>query len=644
MATYYVKNTGSDLLTGLSDAQAWATISKVNSTTFAPGDTICFNKGDTFRGLLSVTASGTSGSKITYTSYGTGNRPKILGSVKGIGWENQGGNIWKSATSVTNPDTYSFYTRGSSDVGGVEVFFENTDGTVSWGIYKSTTASLTAEYNWCYSGGYIYVYAATDPDTRYSSVEIPQAYFVVDLNYKQYITLSGLDIRYCGYADIQFDESDASMTDMVGIIIDDCEISCVGTKNSGAAYGTQVVGDDLTIKNCTFHDCGRRAISFHIYGTVTASNMIVEDNYFYNGFHTTGVDISVGNGSGMHIDGLIIRRNKFYDPPESTAYAHQIFVQNWHWADPTLSSITNLYIYSNIFVSPPNGCGINMEGAQSVYIFNNTFYNHNNSGSEAHIWIDHDNDIIQIKNNIFYTTYTGDARGVELFIRAYGRDLSNQIADYNAYYRINNSLRVVENENVAMYYMNTLAALRTALGWESHGYFVDPVFTDAANGDFTLQSSSTVKTAGTPLASVALDYNGDPFDGTTPSMGAIQYGDVVITTPTVTTTSISGIDSTVANGGGNVTATGGATVTARGICWSTSIFPTTSDSHTSNGTGMGVFTSTLSGLSADTFYYVRAYATNSEGTSYGENVTFTTLSEGEEPSMSNIFIMTFGIL
>ena len=98
--------------------------------------------------------------------------------------------------------------------------------------------------------------------------------------------------------------------------------------------------------------------------------------------------------------------------------------------------------------------------------------------------------------------------------------------------------------------------------------------------------------------------------------------------PTVTTTAISEIDKTTATGGGNVTADGGATVTARGICWSTSHNPTVSGSHTSDGTGTGNFTSAMTGLTANTTYYVRAYATNSAGTTYGEELSFTTLPDG----------------
>ncbi|MBA7580269.1 hypothetical protein ES708_22160 [subsurface metagenome] len=93
---------------------------------------------------------------------------------------------------------------------------------------------------------------------------------------------------------------------------------------------------------------------------------------------------------------------------------------------------------------------------------------------------------------------------------------------------------------------------------------------------------------------------------------------------TVTTTSISNITENSAQSGGNVTDDGGAEVTARGVCWSTSENPTTADSKTSDGTGTGSFVSSITGLSPNTTYYVRAYATNSVGTAYGDEVNFTT--------------------
>lgn len=96
------------------------------------------------------------------------------------------------------------------------------------------------------------------------------------------------------------------------------------------------------------------------------------------------------------------------------------------------------------------------------------------------------------------------------------------------------------------------------------------------------------------------------------------------TKPTVTTYPVSSITNITATCGGNVLSSGGAPVTARGVCWSTSQNPTINTNHTVDGSGAGTFTSNLTGLAPGNTYYVRAYATNSVGTAYGEERSFMT--------------------
>lgn len=102
----------------------------------------------------------------------------------------------------------------------------------------------------------------------------------------------------------------------------------------------------------------------------------------------------------------------------------------------------------------------------------------------------------------------------------------------------------------------------------------------------------------------------------------------VTTLPVVTTSGITSITHTSASSGGNVSSGGGTAVTVRGVCWSTSTNPTVTDSHTSDGTGTGAFSSSLTGLVASSLHYVRAYATNSSGTAYGSEVQFSTGNSG----------------
>ena len=105
--------------------------------------------------------------------------------------------------------------------------------------------------------------------------------------------------------------------------------------------------------------------------------------------------------------------------------------------------------------------------------------------------------------------------------------------------------------------------------------------------------------------------------------------------PTITTIAATNIAKTTATSGGNVTSDGGATIIVRGVCWSTSVNPTIAlNTKTTNGTGTGIFSSSLTGLSADSTYYVRAYATNSAGTAYGSSITFSTITNYVVPTLS----------
>lgn len=138
------------------------------------------------------------------------------------------------------------------------------------------------------------------------------------------------------------------------------------------------------------------------------------------------------------------------------------------------------------------------------------------------------------------------------------------------------------------------------------------VFTSSLTG---LTSSTTYYLRAFATNVIGTTY-GNEITFTTSTLGS----------PIISTTAISNIGSTTATSGGNVTSDGGSTVTARGVCWSTSTGPTISNNKTSDGTGTGSFTSSITGLVASTTYYLRAYATNGTGTTYGTEVSFTTIT------------------
>jgi uncharacterized protein (TIGR02145 family) len=110
------------------------------------------------------------------------------------------------------------------------------------------------------------------------------------------------------------------------------------------------------------------------------------------------------------------------------------------------------------------------------------------------------------------------------------------------------------------------------------------------------------------------------------SIRCVKNADDYVGLPTIATSEVTNITTTTASSGGNINDDGGAEVTARGVVWSTSpnATLTSNDGFTTDGSGVGVFTSNLTNLSAQTTYFVRAYATNSQGTAYGSNVSFST--------------------
>ncbi|SHE61227.1 PKD domain-containing protein, partial [Leeuwenhoekiella marinoflava] len=131
----------------------------------------------------------------------------------------------------------------------------------------------------------------------------------------------------------------------------------------------------------------------------------------------------------------------------------------------------------------------------------------------------------------------------------------------------------------------------------------------------------------------------DDSNAYTITSGAFNTPNIIppSSTPTITTTVASGIKATTATLGGNVTDNGGVAVTERGIVYNTTGTPTTSDTKVQIGSGDGSFSDEITGLTASTTYYVRAYAINNVGTSYGNQVSFTTLNSFELPTPTVYF-------
>jgi hypothetical protein len=193
-------------------------------------------------------------------------------------------------------------------------------------------------------------------------------------------------------------------------------------------------------------------------------------------------------------------------------------------------------------------------------------------------------------------------------------------------------------------------AVNDQLGWSSAlsydggtailgGYDVNNPYLEAAyifkgsGASWSQQARLHPPVAGNSSFGISVALGGDGTTalvgaaGTNSFQGAGYLFTLSLPTPVVTTSTVSSITQETASGGGNVTSDGGGgAVTARGVCWGTSPNPVyvLGSGCTSDGAGTGLFTSSITGLSAITAYHVRAYATNPEGTAYGEDISFTT--------------------
>ncbi|GAF74201.1 unnamed protein product [marine sediment metagenome] len=294
--------------------------------------------------------------------------------------------------------------------------------------------------------------------------------------------------------------------------------------------------------------------------------------------------------------------------------------------------IHNLWFYNNLIMWTA-GNALRLSEIYNSHVYNNTFYEHNTNTGAALISIDYGGPS-EIKNNIFYTTFPDQLNQHGLAIANHNISSAIMDVDYNLVYRPNSDYLIYRVDESTSYYPNASSwqDLRDEVGWELNGPDpADPLFIGL--DPITLLDSLMIDTL-SPATDLAIglgvytiyDFR-DSLRGETPDIGAYEYAGTAFTPtdpPTVSTTSPVDVYSRLGTSGGNVTDDGGGTVSARGVCWSISENPTTSDSKTSNGTGTGSFGSYIINLTAGTTYHVRSYATNETETTYGADMTFTT--------------------
>ena len=522
---YYIKNGGNDSNTGLSDAQAWATLSKIEALTGNQSDTAVYLKrGSVWRESFIFAGSGTSGHPFTVGAYGTGNDPKIMGSEQITGWVVYSGNIWRAPCS-SNP--------GGGDNNG-PVFFinRNGDGKTHWGI-RDTTPDV--EYDWYWSSNYIYCYSPADPDTRYGSVEAAMRYNCIATSFaSSYVYVSDLELCYTAQQGFYGENPLANYG-----TVDGCHIHHSGAyDNQGgttwAADNIMWEGSGWTIKNNLLHDAYAHNLQ-HYCADHNANGDIIEHNICYNGGHAQ-VDVKHNGPSGT-LSNQIIRYNLIYTnsdfpwPSMTEAAAISVLSDMGYYVD-------NTQIYGNIIMDFwKHGIYLDyyVDGAN---IYNNVIYRRNPLNTDAndypcaigsYTWNGPQRNIT-IKNNIIAGNLSSSGAGIVIWnVGGLGKITD---CDYNCFY-ITTGHSIINDAGgggETSYDAGGWAAWKAASGFdESSKWNQDPKFVSPgshSDTDYRIQSDSPCKDAGINVG-LSTDYFGNPIpSGSRPDIGAHEYNGV----------------------------------------------------------------------------------------------------------------------
>lgn len=393
--TYYISSSvGNNLNNGISSLTPWKTISKVNSITFLPGDSVLFKRGDVWKETgLFFTESGTVSNYIIVSSYGTGSKPKIsdilalTGSSVTANWTSTSINIWKMKyLPGTTPNR--LWLNGTEVLTSVilaDVGTTNSQGTFEKWFYSSADSML-------------HVHSTSNPATAYTSMEGNRPDAILALYGNSYMIVEDIDFHGGRWSAIYL---------------------------GAASY--------CTIKNCNI-GYGLTGISATSSSSVSATHhMTIENNTFDSGFNflygmsSTSTDGAITRGSedgitmSYAVNNCIIRNNTF------NGWGHAAI--NGYCKDTAFSGIHDNKIYSNSFSGSNNSYNrpIGLDGYEGK-TYNNEFYFNLMKDHKVRSQINGNNNWIH--HNIFdgQTTtparnYSTDGAGQAIELSVYGAGL-----------------------------------------------------------------------------------------------------------------------------------------------------------------------------------------------------------------------------
>jgi hypothetical protein len=328
-ATYYVANDGNDSKAGTSIPNRWATIAKVNGSSFSADDQILFNRGDIWKEYLLPPSSGAADHHIVYGAYGTGDRPIINGSDLMTGFVVHSGNIWKKTGVTYEPNA---------------VYFDNIAGQNAGAI-----VDVDSVRDWYWASDVLYIYSASDPATLYTApgVEANARNYAIKIEDVGFNTVQNLHLTKAKYDGIKIYDSSNRHHIIEGVLADYnykanilVMTGTVYISDSEASYSVSEHGIylaeetiDSAVEHCHLHHNLYQGIQINPQdaGDERTSGMIVR----YNNIHDNGqTGIGVHATSDSEFYGNVIYNNLrnglcFYDHDDGIGYGcHYNLVYN----------------------------------------------------------------------------------------------------------------------------------------------------------------------------------------------------------------------------------------------------------------------------------------------------------------------------
>lgn len=524
---YYVSNSGSDSNSGLSPDKAWQTVSRINSGSFLPGDSIRFERGGIWRNQIIFPSSGKSGLSIVITAYGSGDKPKFSSPIGVATWTDLGGGLFSCVSFIH--DQYS-------------IFWEDNKA------YQMATSSSCTDGLWFYSSGTLFYrpsfgspidhvinYADRNWSTNYSF------FSGINISDRSYLTISELKFETLGNGIVSWDSGFGTRH----ITIDSCEFyfchtgifmmpyinnntftvidnnyfkwcqnairmyTALATSKPGYDGGFQGTNDQCIISDNEMFECGTTdgsnlwtfGTDYEAIGLQNVTNSSIFGNYVHGGFQKGFIifNLDTRKSENNRIYNNIIENNGNKSPIEFTGETGQ-------------DGFNNNWIYYNFIkdTKAPSSFVWNQgdNANQTNYFLNNTV---TGAGGFIKVYTINPALYLSVENNIFN-------KMVGYYFRCDGNP-SKLILDYNLY----------NTSTAADWYFNaahrSLSAMQS-LGYELHSQIRDPKF--ISTSDFHLQYGSPAINTGNSFG-FTKDIEANSISGL-PDIGAYEYKSNIKTT------------------------------------------------------------------------------------------------------------------